>query len=368
MYRWFLAVFCVLQPCLADWGLRGPPKTEPEPKLSSSYIPAAMQIIAHDTELMKYVIKPPAGAASTTTTTLRPTPAHKPALFAPTEPLGPSAYFSANNKGLNLYYLTLPDSQAGSAPAEPPRLCNPMRNLPSCFESGKREGASRTAKAQHKDIICLWQRADGSRECKRDKLRLRCLDYLQLQQPSSGLSYFDRYPTYQAGRGLEEQALIYQEAQKYLGQAFGDVLRLANSLDPELPTKNDESRVQEFSQKFEDSDLSYRFEVLNKKKVPPTKAYVTLLSLYDLLNKEAKRLMLNKFAGYTDEVLGNLVAFSGSTSGHQLKGVLGKVLEKGDTRKADVLAKIKALVAELEMEHSYINEALKTIPPLVFAL
>ncbi|ENN72539.1 hypothetical protein YQE_10879, partial [Dendroctonus ponderosae] len=293
MYRWFLAVFCVLQPCLADWGLRGPPKTEPEPKLSSSYIPAAMQIIAHDTELMKYVIKPPAGAASTTTTTLRPTPAHKPALFAPTEPLGPSAYFSAS----------------------------------------------------------------GARD-----------QYLQLQQPSSGLSYFDRYPTYQAGRGLEEQALIYQEAQKYLGQAFGDVLRLANSLDPELPTKNDESRVQEFSQKFEDSDLSYRFEVLNKKKVPPTKAYVTLLSLYDLLNKEAKRLMLNKFAGYTDEVLGNLVAFSGSTSGHQLKGVLGKVLEKGDTRKADVLAKIKALVAELEMEHSYINEALKTIPPLVFAL
>nr|AEE62933.1 unknown [Dendroctonus ponderosae] len=293
MYRWFLAVFCVLQPCLADWGLRGPPKTEPEPKLSSSYIPAAMQIIAHDTELMKYVIKPPAGAASTTTTTLRPTPAHKPALFAPTEPLGPSAYFSASG-----------------------------------------------ARGQ----------------------------YLQLQQPSSGLSYFDRYPTYQAGRGLEEQALIYQEAQKYLGQAFGDVLRLANSLDPELPTKNDESRVQEFSQKFEDSDLSYRFEVLNKKKVPPTKAYVTLLSLYDLLNKEAKRLMLNKFAGYTDEVLGNLVAFSGSTSGHQLKGVLGKVLEKRDTRKADVLAKIKALVAELEMEHSYINEALKTIPPLVFAL
>lgn len=47
------------QPCLADWGLRGPPKTETTAKLSSSYIPAAMQIIAHDTELMKYVIKPP---------------------------------------------------------------------------------------------------------------------------------------------------------------------------------------------------------------------------------------------------------------------------------------------------------------------
>lgn len=72
--------------------------------------------------------------------------------------------------------------------------------------------------------------------------------------------------------------------------------------------------------------------------------------------------------GYTDEVLGNLVTFSGSTSSHQLKGVLGKMLEKGDIRKRDVVAKIKALVADLEMEMSYINEALKTIPPLVFAL
>lgn len=52
----------------------------------------------------------------------------------------------------------------------------------------------------------------------------------------------------------------------------------------------------DFSKNFEDADSGYKFELLRQKRVPPTKAYVTLLSLYDMLNKEAKRLSLNKFA------------------------------------------------------------------------
>ncbi|KAJ8957920.1 hypothetical protein NQ318_001917 [Aromia moschata] len=36
------------------------------------------------------------------------------------------------------------------------------------------------------------------------------------------------------------------------------------------------------------NDTTLRFEQFRQKKVPPTKAYVTLLSLYDLLNKESK--------------------------------------------------------------------------------
>lgn len=59
---WWVCNDLVLKRSSAEWPveLRGPPKVESNPKLSTSYIPAAMQIIAHDTELMKYVIKPPA--------------------------------------------------------------------------------------------------------------------------------------------------------------------------------------------------------------------------------------------------------------------------------------------------------------------
>lgn len=54
-----------------------------------------MQIIAHATELMKYDLRP--GGSTTTTTTLRPTPSHKPGLYSPIKPLGPEVYFAKTN-------------------------------------------------------------------------------------------------------------------------------------------------------------------------------------------------------------------------------------------------------------------------------
>lgn len=67
-------------------------------------------------------------------------------------------------------------------------------------------------------------------------------------------------------------------------------------VDPEFDFRDQDSQLLEFSKNFEDADSNYNFEQLRQKKVPPTRAYVTLLSLYDVLNKESKRLMLNKFA------------------------------------------------------------------------
>lgn len=67
-------------------------------------------------------------------------------------------------------------------------------------------------------------------------------------------------------------------------------------VDPEFDLRDQDNQLLEFSKNFEDVDSSYKFEQLRQKKVPPTRAYVTLLSLYDALNKESKRLMLNKFA------------------------------------------------------------------------
>ncbi|XP_050300273.1 uncharacterized protein LOC126738855 [Anthonomus grandis grandis] len=278
----------ITQVCLAKAEiLRGPPEVEKNPKFSGSYIPAAMQIIAHDTELMKYVIKPPQGTTTTTTTTIRPTPSHRPAVFAPTSPIGPTAYFS-------------------------------QRNL-------KREN----------------------------------------QKPYSE-KYYPLTPEGLRWRALGENEDIYERAEHYLGKAFGDVLKLANRIDVDDDQIADEEKVLEFSKVFEDSDSPYRFELLRQKRVPPTKAYVTLLTLYDLLNGEAKRLMLNRYNGFTEEVLNNLVNFSTSTSSNQLKATLKKIIEKGDTRKENVMSKIKSLIMDLEQENSYINNALKDIPPLSF--
>lgn len=51
-------------------------------------------------------------------------------------------------------------------------------------------------------------------------------------------------------------------------------------------------QVQKFTDDYDDRAPPF----LRKKRPPPTRAYVTLLSLYDNLNKEAKKLMLNKYS------------------------------------------------------------------------
>lgn len=63
--------------------------------LLDSYIPAAMQIIAHLTESMKYDLRP---SSSTTpspakpTVTTKPTSTHRPGVYAPEMPPGPESY------------------------------------------------------------------------------------------------------------------------------------------------------------------------------------------------------------------------------------------------------------------------------------
>ncbi|XP_066259983.1 uncharacterized protein ImpE3 [Euwallacea similis] len=294
-----LCVSCIVQLCLGESNiLRGLPSFEKAPKLSSSYIPAAMQVIAHDTELMKYVIKPAQSTASTTTT-VRPTPFHNPAVFAPAAAPGPMEYYSKDNS----------DSR-----------------------------------------------------------------YVEAQQQPSGLNYFDRYNAFipkenrEQGKQLQDIEDVFNQADKYLGKSFVDFLRLANKVDLDFNVNDDENRVLELSKYFEDMDSSRNFQVLRQKKVPPTKAYVTLLSLYDLLNKEAKRLMLNRFSGYTSDVVTSLSNFSEFTSSYQLRSILNKVIESKEIKKTDVLKKIETLIVDLDDEDSYINTALKDIPPLVFTL
>ncbi|XP_030747571.1 uncharacterized protein LOC115876037 isoform X2 [Sitophilus oryzae] len=291
-----LSVICLIGLSNGEVILRGPPRVETNPKFSSSYIPAAMQIIAHDTELMKYVIKPVQGTSTTTSTTIRPTPSHKPGIFAPENPVGSTSLSS-------------------------------------------------------KDLYD---------------------EYVNRQRQPSGPNYFDRYDTLmniytQQGRTFSQSEDIPTDIDNYLGKGFGDVIRLANRIDDDKPNSIEDYQVLEFSRDFEDPDSHFRYELLRQKKVPPTKAYVSLLALYDLLNKESKRLMLNKFAGYQQDVLKDLIDFSSSTASYQLLSVLKKVVEKNEIKKADVVMKMKTLITDLEEENSYINLALKDIPPLVFA-
>lgn len=181
-----------------------------------------MQIIAHVTDQMKHDLKPQ--KPGTTTTTIRPTPSHKPGLYAPSVPPGPQSYFA------------------------------------------------------EKDLFD---------------------EYVKKIQNSQGTSYFNRYILVgEADRGKAIQSQDKEDNNQLPNDLdlFGDdylkLVKYVNQIDRN-DFENDETRVEGFLKDLDDS--SFGRELLKQKRIPPTRAYVTLLSLYDQLSKEAKKLMLNKY-------------------------------------------------------------------------
>lgn len=78
----------------------------------------------------------------------------------------------------------------------------------------------------------------------------------------------------------------------------------------QLPAQRDIDNVNEFRKLYDDS-WAYRYQPLTgKKKVPPTKPYVEMLLLLDMLKRDAKRLNLNKFQVNFKKKLLNFLTFN----------------------------------------------------------
>lgn len=177
-----------------------------------------MQVIFYLTESMKYEIRP--ASLAPTTTTVRPTPPHRPGNYAPEVPPGPYGYHGF-----------------------------PLRN-------------SWTSSSQNSGNV----RAPGAPRI-----------------PGEGLE--DTY----AKQVLRE---LLPDDIDLLGAGPSELLHQINSLGDEDTIGDEDDDVLRFSINYEDS---INLDFLRQKKVPPTRAYVTLLSFYDLLNKEAKEKGLNKY-------------------------------------------------------------------------
>jgi hypothetical protein len=133
-----------------------------------------------------------------------------------------------------------------------------------------------------------------------------------------------------------------------------------------LPAVMDEDNVDEFRKIYDDS-WAYRYGPLTgKKKTPPTKPYVEMLLLYDLLKKDAKRLAFNKYNGYTKELLAELHELSKQSSERQLYVLLGKVLEENEYEGDRSKQRMENLRIDLGNPSSAISATLRYIPPLAF--
>ncbi|XP_058055595.1 uncharacterized protein LOC131207005 [Anopheles bellator] len=105
-----------------------------------------------------------------------------------------------------------------------------------------------------------------------------------------------------------------------------------------------------------------------KKRVPPTKPYLHMLVLYDLLKREAKKAMYNHYEGYSEAILKELSEMDFLTAKDQLSHVLTELLERKDIEKSDVVSRAKQMISDLDNRSSAIAQALEVVPPLRFGL
>lgn len=222
--------------------LRGPPIVETNLNLLDSYLPASMQIIAHLTDLMKYDLRPE--STKPTSTTFRPTRPHSPGLFAPNKPPGPESYFSRGTSYEE--YVQILQNPEGQSYFD--KYKYPVEEL----DDEKEEMVSRM---------------NGARA-------------------RTGLEATLDTTTKKIDEVVED---IPEGLDALLGPNTWEVLKLANRLEEDDGNEDDVQRARAFEHKYDD-DIQFR-----QKRVPPTKAYVTLLSLYDHLNKESKKMGLSKY-------------------------------------------------------------------------
>uniref|UniRef100_A0A182JJ93 Uncharacterized protein n=1 Tax=Anopheles atroparvus TaxID=41427 RepID=A0A182JJ93_ANOAO len=105
-----------------------------------------------------------------------------------------------------------------------------------------------------------------------------------------------------------------------------------------------------------------------KKRVPPTKPYLHMLVLYDLLKREAKKALYNYYEGYSEAILSEMYRMNFPTAKDQLQFVLTQLLQRKDIEKSDVVSRAKQMIADLDVKTSAITMALEVVPPLVFGL
>ncbi|XP_052857430.1 uncharacterized protein LOC128265217 [Drosophila gunungcola] len=106
--------------------------------------------------------------------------------------------------------------------------------------------------------------------------------------------------------------------------------------------------------------------IAGKKRVPPTKPYVDFLLVYDLLKRDAKAANLNKYEGYSEDLLEQLHESSQASSARQLYTLFQRMLDRGDIQRSDVVARVQGIVKDLGNPNSATSKALAFIPSMQF--
>uniref|UniRef100_A0A182JZH1 Uncharacterized protein n=1 Tax=Anopheles christyi TaxID=43041 RepID=A0A182JZH1_9DIPT len=321
------------------------------PLLVNNYIPVTMQILQHCIEMIQYeptMSAPNAEGESkpTTTTTKRPT--------TTTESSAPSVTSSTSKPPQDSPLSTVKPADATLFPTSPhkPGYYGPEKPPPTIVATTTAKSTTTSATTTEMPKLnegpttetLLWSDkpfAEWFLQSKRKKVQQISPLNVQLMDPLplKVLQDFNREP-------YEPLALRPEDNANEFRRLYDDYYRGPISvLVLEKGTKKG-----------------------GKKRVPPTKPYLHMLVLYDLLKREAKKNMYSIYEGYSEAVLSELFVMDFPNAKEQLYYALTQLLERKDIEKSDVVSRTKQMITDLSIRNSAITMVLEVVPPLRFGL
>uniref|UniRef100_A0A182T3F0 Uncharacterized protein n=1 Tax=Anopheles maculatus TaxID=74869 RepID=A0A182T3F0_9DIPT len=318
------------------------------PLLVDNYIPVTMQILHHCIEMIQYepTMTPPPAEAGTTplTTTKRPAVAStSPTTSVPTttdKSPGDTPLTTAKPADTTLF-PTSPHKPGYYGPEKPPPTVVTTTSKPpatTTTETPKVNESPATTESllwSDKPFTEWFLQSKRKKVQQSSPLNAQLLDPL----PAEVLQNFNQEP-------YEPLALRPEDNANEFRRLYDDNYRGPISvLVLEKGTKKG-----------------------GKKRVPPTKPYLHMLVLYDLLKREAKKNMYSIYEGYSEAILSELYQMNFVTAKDQLHYALTQLLERKDIEKSDVVSRSKQMITDLSTRNSAITMALEVVPPLRFGL
>ncbi|XP_058129769.1 coiled-coil domain-containing protein 80 [Anopheles coustani] len=324
---------------------------EQGPLLVNNYIPVTMQILHHCIEMIQY--EPVMGAPGTEASG-KPTTTRRPTTTTTTTTSPPDTTSSSTAKPVDaLMHPTSPHKPGYYGPEKPPPT-----PAPTTVETTTTSTTTTTTTTSTTTTTTESPRVDN--------------------KPSAGSLLWSDKPFAEwflqnKRKEVQQNSLLNVE---FLDHLPLKVLQDFNGEPYEPLALRPEDNANEFRRLYDDS---YRGPVPpvveekatkkgGKKRVPPTKPYLHMLVLYDLLKREAKNSMYNFYVGYSEAILEEMYQMNFPSAKEQLQFALTQLLERKDITKSDVVSRTKQMIKDLDTKNSAITYALELVPPLVFGL
>ncbi|XP_012548061.2 uncharacterized protein LOC100862793 isoform X2 [Bombyx mori] len=284
-------------------------------QLSDSYLPVAMQIIAHLTDQMAFEVDDVTPSSISTTTTTKPpeltTRPHKPGFYAPSSP--PSVTDRFNHYWQR--FILLPLEQATQYTVIRPQEPKTEASLLSIHQEQVQPLVE--PRPQHQNLLPPYE--------------------VKISSRSDGFV-------------IDED--LTDDSLQYLTDDVKELIKIARNPG--------DDRVVDVWDGFRSGPepISARAKL--------SSSNLRLLLLYDLLSRDAKRQRLSDFSGFSPEVMKALVESSNGGARAQLKMALSKMVERGDCGHEYANNRAKEMVTELEKDESKLSSELRYLQPLVY--